>query len=475
MKFIFLALFLALLAMSAVAWVIRPPTEVAGRKIITWASDDNPIRRDQIELFNSSHPNLDLRLDAVNHDLDKVVTQSLCGVGPDVFDAYGERIALLAEAGLLYDVTDQLRSRGVTLDKIWPMGRAAMSIHGRVFGVPCNIVADALWFHRDIFDQAHVPYPPAAGWKWDDFVRTCKRLTQTDSSGRVVRFAIMGMTWDDVMYTNGGRIFTPDGRRCIVASPQSIAAVQKWVDLQLVEHVMPTPVDESALATEGGWNSGALTLFQEKRLAMAAGGRWWLCQLRFVKDANGNFPFNLGVVEKPILSIRRFRGWARVAFVNATSPNRDRAIDFLTFLTSDAYADAVNMQADGVPAMMSACDRPAYDNDPFHGRDSANSPIWKSLARYAISRELSPYISYDETTNLLTKQIDEIRSGIKTVSAGLNAAQNQINAEMATNISRDAKLRRRFDDADQSPVYANFTDDQFIPDSVTEQPTGAGR
>jgi hypothetical protein len=89
--------------------------------VIVWASDDNPRRRAQIDTLNQLHPDYLLQLDAVNQDIDKVVTQSLAGVGPDAFDAYRDKLALLHEAGLLHDITEPLAARGITLDTFWPL------------------------------------------------------------------------------------------------------------------------------------------------------------------------------------------------------------------------------------------------------------------------------------------------------------------------------------------------------------------
>jgi multiple sugar transport system substrate-binding protein len=473
MKYIFLVIFAVLLGMSAVAWKMMPPPDPSGKQAIVWASDDNPSRREQIALFNQLHPDYKLQLDSVNSGMDKVITQSLSGVGPDVFDAAGSQLGLLADTGMLYDVTDQLKARGITLDQIWPVARPGISINGRIYGIPCNVSGDAIWFHKDIFDAEHIPYPPAKGWKWDDFVAVAQKLTQRDASGRVTRYGVMGLTYMDLIYTNGGRMLTPDGRKCVIDSPECIDAVQKWADLQLKYDVSPTPDEESSMSTQGGWGSGTITLFQDKRAAMAAGGRWWLCMLRNVKDKDGNFPFHLGVAEKPVTRYPRFWGGARVAFVNALSPHRDRAVEFLAYLCSNDYSDALNKQGDAMPALIKASDRPAYDYDPNHGQDCGNSPIWKELSRCAIAGELSPYITPTEINTILGNQMDQVRTGIKPPAAALHEAARRINQTIAVNIERDPELRKRYNNGDTSPVYGNFTDASLAAAAQSANPSPA--
>jgi len=89
----------------------------------------------------------------------------------------------------------------------------------------------------------------------------------------------------------GGRIFSTDGTRCIVDSAESIAGIQLMHDLTYKYGVMPSAAEEAAMATQGGWGSGTITLFSGGKAAMAIGGRWWLCTLRDNKN------LRLGAVE----------------------------------------------------------------------------------------------------------------------------------------------------------------------------------
>ena len=49
---IFTGLFLLLLIATGVAWSLLPKPDLLGRTRLTWISDDNPARREHIDLFN---------------------------------------------------------------------------------------------------------------------------------------------------------------------------------------------------------------------------------------------------------------------------------------------------------------------------------------------------------------------------------------------------------------------------------------
>lgn len=460
MKYVILCMFVLMAVLSAVAYVITPAPDQGGRLTVTWASDDNPRRREQIASFNRLHPDYELRLNPVDgKDIDKVVAQSLAGVGPDVFDAYRDRLALLHEAGLLYDVTDQLAARGITLDNFWPAARPMIAINGRIYGVPFNAGSEAIWYHRDLFRAEGVPPPPETGWTWDEFVAAARKLTKRDDRGRVVRYGVMNIRFTDVLLTNGGRVLTSDGRRCVLDSPASVDACRKWADLVLKYHVMPSSADEAALSTNGGWNSGVLTLFKEKRVAMAAGGRWWLCLYRDFRDEQGRFALDLGVAEKPVLKVRRFAASGRVTFVNALSPHRDRAVEFLAYLSGDEHADQINQAADALPGVTRAATRPSYYYDPSDGRDGGSSAVWKSAMAHAVPGELSPYVTNHEVTDTIIRQTDLVIAGLKAPEEAMRQAAADINAAIARAVAREPELRKQFENGDPRPVFGNFPGD----------------
>src|SRR4051812_4399242 len=102
-------LFLGLILLSLVAWATAPDPAPVGKAPLVWVSDDNPCRREHIELFNRLNPDLHLILDPDNAGQEKVIVQATGGVGPDLFDCYGiNELRAYVGAGIAWDVTDDL-------------------------------------------------------------------------------------------------------------------------------------------------------------------------------------------------------------------------------------------------------------------------------------------------------------------------------------------------------------------------------
>jgi multiple sugar transport system substrate-binding protein len=251
MRAFFAGAFGVLLLLSLVAWRIepRPP---AGKTPLVWVSDDNPARRGQIALFNRLHPQYDLRLDPAA-GMEKVILQCLAGVGPDLFDAYGpSQLDAFVGSGVAWDVTDEMKKRGIDMQKeVWPAILPTGIREGHVYGFPADVAVDAIWFNKDLFDAAGEPYPKGP-WTWDEFIQVAQRLTLRDSRGRIKQFGFLcdWWYWTQFVMQWGGRIYSPDGARCVADSPEAIAAVQFMHDLMYKHRVTPTPVDEARSVPE---------------------------------------------------------------------------------------------------------------------------------------------------------------------------------------------------------------------------------
>src|SRR5947208_1240022 len=122
MKTFIAVTFAALVLLSLVAWRTKPAPVDPSKIQLTWSSDDNPLRREQIDPFNALNPTLDLALDPNNAEAEKVIVQSLAGVGPDVFDCWsGFALSAFVKADIAWDVTDELKKMGIDVaTETWP-------------------------------------------------------------------------------------------------------------------------------------------------------------------------------------------------------------------------------------------------------------------------------------------------------------------------------------------------------------------
>ncbi len=443
MKYVFTIAFVAMGLLSVVAWMWRPHPDTTGRAEIVWISDDNPMRREQIDLFNRLYPEYHLKLDPQNGGMEKVIVQSLAGVGPDVFDCYsGFQLAAYVRSGIAMDCTQEFAARGIDVNGIWPSIRPTFILDGRVYGTLGNAGAPGIWFNKALFDEAGIPYP-GHSWTWDQFIPIAQRLTRYDDRGRPVQFGIMIGIWDWIPVFLGewnASYYTKEGTRSALDSPEAAAAAQFYQDLIYKHKVLPTPTQETAMATSGGWGSGVISLFGAGRAAMAVGGRWWLCILRG-KDYAG---LRLGAVEVPAGPSRRVFGVGRSTLVNAKGKNIEGALKFLEYMYGPHWNNLVNRQADALAPVMKYNYTDEFLFNPEHPEEDYNA-VWRTGMEDAAPMETSPYVNGQTVDRIMLKQGDLLREGLKSGAEAMRDAAKAVNEAIVEQLRTDPSLKERYD------------------------------
>lgn len=437
MKAVF-GFFFAVMALFSVGVVLMQPRAATGNQTpLLWVSDDNPDRKQQIALFNQLNPDLKLTLDPGNQGTEKVIVQSIAGVGPDLFDVYGAvNLKAFVISGVAWDVTDELAKRGIDVPRdAWPLAQFSSVYNGRVYGVPTNLASNGIWFNKELFDAAGVSYPQGS-WTWEEFIPLAQRLTKRDRNGRPLHFGFLcdWWIWPQFIVNYGGRIYTEDGTRCILDSPEAERGVQLLSDLIYKYRVMPSPVEEAGMATQGGWGSGNTTLFMAGRGAMAMGGRWWLTQLRKVPK------LKVGATEAPYGTVRQFIGGGRSTLINAGSPNREAALEFLVYLSEPPYNKLLNEQADGNSGFI-RYSGPEYDLNPKFPNEDFHR-VWAETLEATIQLPISPFINPQEADRLIGRQLDLVRINQKAVRPALRDAARDVNAAIRKTVREDPSLQK---------------------------------
>lgn len=444
MKFVFIGTLGALVLLSGVAWLIEPAPPDPSKIPLVWVCDPNPARREQIGLFNKLYPKYHMTLDPSNVNMEKVIVQSLAGVGPDVFSSYnGFQLSAFVRSGVAWDVTDELAEMGIDWEKqMWPAGFPTFVLDGRSYGVTANVSTNAIWFNKDIFDAYGIPYPEGS-WTWEEFIPLAQRLTVRDEKKRIKHFGLLcdWWNWRTFVYQYGGRVYTDDGTRCVVDSPEAVAGIQMMRDLIYKYNVMPSPVEEAGLAAQGGWGSGTITLFGGGKAAMAIGGRWWLCTLRDnVKEGK----LRLGAVEGPHGPHHVFWSYGRGILLSKHSPRRKEALDFLRYAAGRGYNELINKQADALAPVIRYCYTDLYLNDPEYPEEDFNA-VWRDTMHRARPEQISPFVNGQTASRILAKQLDLVKGDQKPVAGALRTAAREINEEIQKTLECDPTLKARYE------------------------------
>lgn len=171
---------------------------------------------------------------------------------PDVFALDGDHFVMYADAGMLLPLDFEHDYSP------YPEGLVDMySLDGTQYAMPFTYESVALAYNKTLFDAAGEAYPDDS-WTWETLQAAAGRLT--DGAG-VYGFGApneLQTGYYPFIYQNGGFVFNPADRTSGFSMPQTVEAVQAWVDM--AGKVSPS-VD--AFTTED-----ALAQFMAGKLAM---------------------------------------------------------------------------------------------------------------------------------------------------------------------------------------------------------------
>jgi multiple sugar transport system substrate-binding protein len=439
MKKFFLFTFVVLVALSVVAQATKPKRQTGGRTRIIWTTDDNPARQAQIAIFDRMFPHLKLTIDPSNNDMSKIIVQTMAGIGPDVIDCYTPmQVHAYLQAGIVQDITDWAKEAGTTPDTTWPTVVPSMVIDGRQYGYPTNPGPWVIFYNKDIFDRCHVPYP-TGDWDWKKFTEIAQRLTIKSPDGRRNEtFGIMGYDLQEAIWQNGGSFYSPDGTRCTLDSPEAIEAAQWLMDLQFKYKCAPSPSEEDAMASAGGWGQGIITLFSAQRLGMIRYGRWGLIVWR--KDPK----LRIGVAPLPHQKCHATVVATRISVLNKKSPYVREAFNFIKFLASREYGEQINDSADNCAPLRQLCFEPRFEHNPQYPQEDFNHVFREEMKNGRI-QEISKFVNPFVADRIFRRYVDLMRNRQMEPAEAMTACAAEINKAMQEYLAERPALKAEYD------------------------------
>lgn len=399
-------------------------------KVIRWVVDPNPVRQEQIAGFEEDNPDVRVNLDP-DAGSQKVLTQLAGRIYPDVFTIYDPAtIRVFAKKNVLTDLRPLMEEHGVDLNDFWPQLRPYMQMEdGRVVGLPDNCGPYVLFYNKRLFREAGLE-PPRDDWDWNDLLEAARKLTKKDSRGRTVQFGIGYIEPWIIFWQYGARMYSEDGRKCIIDSPEGQAAAKFWASFRLTERVTPTPSEEQGLASMGSWG-GAGNLFTAERLGMFIAGRWMSIQYRKNRQMEWDVapvPSYNGVKATLLAS--------KVFSIPAGLDEEDRitAFRFLKYLTSKRNQMIVSSTGDGIPSVMEYAHSEDFLFNPDFPQER-NNAVYLSEMEYARPQEVSPFISELDARTIFNEEMDLMWQGRQAPEQAVRQIALRINSIIRRNIA----------------------------------------
>lgn len=334
------------------------PAAAAEPVTITWAfwgSPEEAASHQKVgEVFMAEHP--EIKLEYLNEPWNEYFTkmQTLWASGdataiPDILFLWPT--PRYAAEGVLENLDPYIEASGYDLGDYWPALLESASYDGSVYGLPRDISVEALYYNKDIFDEAGVAYP-TDDWTWDDLRAAAEKLSVVEDSGRVARYALAmeGGKFQLWIGQNNGAILDDvrNPSKCMMAEPAAVEAIQFFADMMNDNLAM-----RDANINEAG---GDAAVFQSGQAAM------------IIQNSSRVSAFNQAGLNYDVAPVPIPEGGQRAAaaggaawVMSSASDNKDAAWTFLSWLQSEEGGQRLYTESGEIfPALQSTARSEAF-------------------------------------------------------------------------------------------------------------------
>jgi multiple sugar transport system substrate-binding protein len=251
-----------------------------------WAHQNNSFNaavQASIDSFVAENPGVEVKLETFPWDvfIQTIQTSIPAGNTADIIQIPGGYTCRYALGGQLLEVPADIMTLEQAQEAFFAAPLGGQTCDGKLYGFPAeyNIEYGGAYVNKALFEEAGLTYPPA--WKtWDDVVADAKALTKMSDDG-VMSVAGLHYTNNDQLFTyllagileQGGSYFAEDGKHFNFNSPESIATIQKLMDMAIIDKV----VDPVIYNAESEWVG---TSFAEGHSAIGVLGSWYTGEAR---------------------------------------------------------------------------------------------------------------------------------------------------------------------------------------------------
>jgi multiple sugar transport system substrate-binding protein len=251
--------------------------------------------------------------------LEKFKASAAAGTPPDVVslntNVFGDLVASRLITSL--DSLIQTRGKGFSRDAFYPEPLNAMTINGKLYGVPRFVTTMLLYYNKDLFTKAGVA-EPNENWTWEkEFTAAAQRLSSLLASEQGFALGFSADVRNTAVASWGGEFFDKAGKKCLLDQPSAMAGLEFAYGLRYRQRFAP----------EQGQENGAS--FNNGRMAMNVSGSFAYTGLSAVS-------FKPGVALMPKgPGGRRTSGNATGYSITEGSKNKEAAWEFLKWMVGD--------------------------------------------------------------------------------------------------------------------------------------------
>jgi multiple sugar transport system substrate-binding protein len=249
-----------------------------------------------IDDWNRTHPNIQVKFISIpdnGEQQNKVDVLAMSGE-IDIMAISDGMQFLRMQNGVLAPIDEYLKDSGIDMKRDFGVFSEWNIYDGKYYCLPLRTSIEAVYYNKDMFDAAGVPYPQD-GWTLDDYIAIAKKMTSGSGQNKV--YGTYLHTWDGewapLIIQGSSGWYTADGKSNI-RDP----ALRRGLELR-------REMDEGGYQMSYSQIASIKTLsnaeFLSGRAAMAVSGSWMVRDMK--NKERFPFNFNVGVAYIPRYSV----------------------------------------------------------------------------------------------------------------------------------------------------------------------------
>ncbi|MDD3926861.1 MAG: sugar ABC transporter substrate-binding protein [bacterium] len=408
--------------------------EQQGKTVVTIACGYSPtdigirVIGKSIDEFAKQNPDIEVKKIWLTQQYQpKLMTMIAGGNPPDIFRLSPDFVPTYVQRGTLKALGAYIaKSDVLNLENFYPQVlykyRYDVKIKaigkGPIYGFGTDWSPDyTLFYNKDMFDKAHLPYPTKS-MNWAEFRETARKLT----IGQGGRRQFGGLVGDIPLLVaqNGGSVFSPDGKKCLLDNSQAIEAFQYMVDLRIKDKVMPSLSDMQ--------NSNQLQLFQTGRLGMFFSGRFYV---PIVQEQIKSFRWGVAPglhQKKRVNMVTGPVGWVMSSKVK----HPEAAWKLMEHLVVGNCEKELAETGYNIPVIKKIAESDMFLSNPRH--PAGLNKIFMDEVKYTLPSPLTPYAPTDRWQRIINDELDLAYLGKQTARQAALNATSKINLLLAEGI-----------------------------------------
>ncbi len=290
----------------------------------------------------------------------------------------------------------------------------------RVWGVPAQADLIVMLYDQDAFDAAGLPYPQP-GWDREDLLVAAQQLTLREGN-EIQRYGLVDVSMQVAPFVEGvtGSLVddSVEPPRLLLDTPQTVAALQWYVDLALWHGVMPDPAripqEWSNAQASRGAPARQMWLYDLVNTGRAA---MWINLLSGLPVMGQTGERRVGVAPLPLGEQNANPLYVQGYLISSGTAYREASWRWLKFLSRQCVTGG---SAYSLPARVSVARQSGY----WMQWDEADA----AAIRYALDHARVPL--YPQIATALQSAVEAVWAG-QTIQDALGTAQMQASQSLA--------------------------------------------